>query len=96
VLVAATQFVISWIGMRGQPPNPQTQTLTYVMPAMFLVFFVNVAAGLNLYYLTQNLVMIPQQWLLARERLKAGVTPPPPPVQGTPARPAKNPKLRPA
>jgi YidC/Oxa1 family membrane protein insertase len=95
VLVAATQFLISWIGMRGQPPNPQTQTITYLMPAMFLVFFVNVAAGLNLYYLTQNLVMIPQQWLLARERLKAGVTPPPPPIQGTPSRPAKNPKLRP-
>jgi YidC/Oxa1 family membrane protein insertase len=55
VLVAATQFLISWIGMRGSPPNPQTQTITYMMPAMFLIFFVNVAAGLNLYYLTQNL-----------------------------------------
>ncbi len=96
VLVAGTQFLISWIGMRGSPPNPQTQTITYMMPAMFLIFFVNVAAGLNLYYLTQNLVMIPQQWLLARERLKAGGTPPPPPVEGTPVRSAKNPKLRPA
>jgi YidC/Oxa1 family membrane protein insertase len=97
VLVAATQFLISWIGMRGAPPNPQAQTITYMMPAMFLIFFINVAAGLNLYYLTQNLVMIPQQWLLARERVKAGGTPPPPPVEGTPVRSgAKNPKLRPA
>jgi YidC/Oxa1 family membrane protein insertase len=98
VLVAATQFLISWIGMRGSPPNPQTQTITYMMPAMFLIFFVNVAAGLNLYYLTQNLVMIPQQWLLARERVKAGGAPPPPPVEGTPVRGggAKSPKLRPA
>ena len=94
VLVAATQFLISWIGMRGQPPNPQTQMLTYFMPAMFLVFFVNVAAGLNLYYLTQNLVMIPQQWLLARERVKAGGTPTAPVVQGTPTRPAKPAKER--
>jgi YidC/Oxa1 family membrane protein insertase len=86
VLVAATQFLISWIGMRGTPPNPQTQTITYMMPAMFLIFFVNVAAGLNLYYLTQNLVMIPQQWLLARERVRAGGTTPPPVVQGTPVR----------
>jgi YidC/Oxa1 family membrane protein insertase len=97
VLVAATQFLISWIGMRGAPPNPQAQTITYMMPAMFLVFFINVAAGLNLYYLTQNLVMIPQQWLLARERVRAGGAPPPPPVEGTPVRGAgKNPKLRPA
>jgi YidC/Oxa1 family membrane protein insertase len=96
VLVAATQFLISWIGMRGTPPNPQTQMITYLMPAMFLFFFINVAAGLNLYYLTQNLVMIPQQWLLARDRLRAGGAPPAPPIQGTPARSAKNPKLRPA
>ena len=48
VLVAATQFLISWIGMRGSPPNPQMQTITYLMPAMFLIFFINVAAGLIL------------------------------------------------
>jgi membrane protein insertase Oxa1/YidC/SpoIIIJ len=34
-----------------------------------------VAAGLNLYYLTQNLVALPQQWLLARERAKVSTTP---------------------
>ena len=72
VLVAATQFLISWIGMRGLPPNPQTQMMGYIAPAMFLFFFLNVASGLNLYYLTQNLVMLPQQWLLAKERAKAG------------------------
>jgi YidC/Oxa1 family membrane protein insertase len=81
VLVAATQFLMSWIGMRGMPPNPQTQMLTYAMPAMFLFFFINVASGLNLYYLTQNFIMLPQQWLLARERQK---TQGQPVVQGTP------------
>jgi YidC/Oxa1 family membrane protein insertase len=81
ILVAATQFLMSWIGMRGAPPNPQTQMLTYTMPAMFLFFFINVASGLNLYYLTQNLIMLPQQWLLSRERQKAGGKPV---VQGTP------------
>jgi hypothetical protein len=43
--------------------------------------------------------MIPQQWLLSRERIRAGGTPPTPPVEGTPVRGgagAKNPKLRPA
>ncbi|GJG86054.1 hypothetical protein tb265_12350 [Gemmatimonadetes bacterium T265] len=73
VLVAATQFLISWVGMRGAPANPQTQMMGYVAPAMFLFFFLNMAAGLNLYYLTQNLVMLPQQWLLAKERAKAGI-----------------------
>jgi YidC/Oxa1 family membrane protein insertase len=80
VLVAVTSFLLSWIGMRGTPPNPQTQMITYMMPAMFLFFFLNVAGGLNLYYLVQNLVAIPQQWLLARERGKSGT----PPVQGKP------------
>jgi YidC/Oxa1 family membrane protein insertase len=82
VLVAGTSFLLSWIGMRGLPPNPQTQMITYMMPAMFLFFFLNVASGLNLYYLVQNLVALPQQWLLARERSKAA----PPVVQGTPVR----------
>jgi YidC/Oxa1 family membrane protein insertase len=82
VLVAGTSFLLSWIGMRGLPPNPQTQMITYMMPAMFLFFFLNVASGLNLYYLVQNVVAIPQQWLLSRERSKAS----PPIVQGTPVR----------
>ncbi|MGZ8378422.1 MAG: YidC/Oxa1 family insertase periplasmic-domain containing protein, partial [Gemmatirosa sp.] len=82
VLVAGTSFLLSWIGMRGLPPNPQTQMITYMMPAMFLFFFLNVASGLNLYYLVQNVVALPQQWLLARERSKAA----PPIVQGTPVR----------
>jgi YidC/Oxa1 family membrane protein insertase len=82
VLVAVTSFLLSWIGMRGTPPNPQTQMITYMMPAMFLFFFLNVAGGLNLYYLVQNLVAIPQQWLLARERGKSGGSTPV--VQGKP------------
>ncbi|HZF67433.1 MAG TPA: membrane protein insertase YidC [Gemmatirosa sp.] len=88
IAVAATQFLMSWIGMRGTPPNPQTQMITYMMPAMFLIFFLNVAAGLNLYYFVQNLVGLPQQWLLARERTKAGGTPV---VQGTAVKPTAKP-----
>ena len=33
--------------------------------------FLNFASGLNLYYAVQNLIAIPQQWLLTRERAKA-------------------------
>jgi YidC/Oxa1 family membrane protein insertase len=70
LVVAATQMLTSIISLRASPPNPQAKMMTYMMPAIFLVFFVNVASGLNLYYAVQNLVGIPQQWLLARERGK--------------------------
>jgi YidC/Oxa1 family membrane protein insertase len=86
IAVALTQFVVSYIAMKSAPPNPQTKMMTYAMPAMFLFFFVNVASGLNLYYLIQNIVSIPQQWLLSRERTRNA--PAQPVVQGTPM-PAK-------
>jgi YidC/Oxa1 family membrane protein insertase len=71
LLVASTQMLTSIISLRASPPNPQAKMMTYMMPAIFLVFFLNVASGLNLYYAVQNLVGIPQQWLLARERGKS-------------------------
>lgn len=71
VLTGASMFVMSWIGMRGAPPNPQMQTMLYVMPAMFVVFLINTASGLSIYYLVQNLAAIPQQWMIANERRKA-------------------------
>jgi YidC/Oxa1 family membrane protein insertase len=70
VVVAITAFALSWIGMRGMPPNPQTKIVSYAIPAMMLFFFVNVASGLNLYYGVQNLASLPQQWLIARERTR--------------------------
>jgi YidC/Oxa1 family membrane protein insertase len=70
VVVAITAFLLSWIGMRGMPPNPQTKIISYAIPAMMLFFFINVASGLNLYYGVQNLASLPQQWLIARERVK--------------------------
>ena len=45
--------------------------MMYLMPAMMLIFFVNMASGLNLYYFIQNLASLPQQWLISRERSKA-------------------------
>jgi YidC/Oxa1 family membrane protein insertase len=71
LLVAATQMLTSFISLKASPPNPQAKVMAYMLPAVFLVFFLNVASGLNLYYAVQNLVGIPQQWLLARERTKA-------------------------
>jgi YidC/Oxa1 family membrane protein insertase len=71
VVMGASMLVLSWIGMRAGPPNPQAKVMGYMMPAMFTIIFLNFASGLNLYYAVQNLVAIPQQWLLTRERAKA-------------------------
>jgi YidC/Oxa1 family membrane protein insertase len=35
---------------------------------MMLFIFLNMASGLNLYYLIQNLASLPQQWLISQER----------------------------
>jgi len=37
---------------------------------MMTFLFLNFASGLNLYYAVSNIASIPQQWLLARERLR--------------------------
>jgi YidC/Oxa1 family membrane protein insertase len=75
IVMAGSMFVLSWIGVRNAPPNPQAKMMMYFLPGLMLVFLYKFAAGLNLYYAAQNLAAIPQQWLIANERAK--VTPPP-------------------
>jgi YidC/Oxa1 family membrane protein insertase len=70
ILMAGSMFAVSKIGQMGLPPNPQTKMMTWMMPAMMLVFFARFAAGLNLYYAVQNLASIPQQWLVVKERMQ--------------------------
>ena len=83
VLMGLSMFVMTWIGSRNMPPNPQAKMMMYMMPVMLTVFFLNLASGLNLYYAVQNVAAIPQQWLLARERAKEPA--PAPAVRGMPA-----------
>jgi YidC/Oxa1 family membrane protein insertase len=83
ILMGVSMFVMSWVGMRNAPPNPQAKMMMYMMPVMLTVLFFNFASGLNLYYAVQNIAAIPQQWLLAHERAKEpAVTAV---VRGTPA-----------
>jgi YidC/Oxa1 family membrane protein insertase len=70
VLMGISMFILSWIGMRNAPPNPQTKMMAYVMPIVMTVIFFRFPSGLNLYYTVQNMVTIPQQWLLSKERAK--------------------------
>jgi YidC/Oxa1 family membrane protein insertase len=71
LLMGVSMFVLSWIGSRNAPPNPQTKMMLYLFPVMMTFLLANLAAGLNLYYAVQNLAALPQQWLIANERAKA-------------------------
>ncbi|HYN83118.1 MAG TPA: membrane protein insertase YidC [Gemmatimonadaceae bacterium] len=70
VLMGASMYVLSWIGLRNAPPNPQAKMMSYMFPVMMTFVLANMASGLNLYYTAQNLAALPQQWLLARERAR--------------------------
>ena len=69
ILLGLSMFVLSKVGQKGMPPNPQTATMLYMMPAMMTFIFLRLSSGLNLYYLVSNLCSIPQQWLIAKRRL---------------------------
>lgn len=71
LLMGGSMFILSWVGMRNAPPNPQAKMMLYVFPVMMTFLFANFASGLNLYYAIQNFAAIPQQWLIANERGKA-------------------------
>ena len=65
-------YAVTKIGQMGMPPNPQMKMMLYIMPVMMTVLFLNFASGLNLYYAVQNIASMPQQWLIAKERVKRG------------------------
>lgn len=71
VVMGASMFAVSKLSQRGLPPNPQTKMMLYMMPAMLTFVFLKLAAGLNLYYAVQNLISLPQQWLISKRRLAA-------------------------
>jgi YidC/Oxa1 family membrane protein insertase len=91
LLMGLSMLLLSWIGMKGAPQTPQTKMIGYMMPAMMTVLFWNFPSGLNLYYGVQNIVALPQQWLLTRERVKAA-GPRSPAGSVSPTGPAKTPK----
>lgn len=69
VIMGLSMFGVSKLGQLGIPPTPQTKMMVYFMPVIFTVLFLNFSSGLNLYYAVSNIASIPQQWLIARERL---------------------------
>ncbi len=94
LFMGATTFLVSWIGFRGQTEVSQQQKMImYVIPLTFTFVLLNMASGLNLYYAVQNIAALPQQWLIARERMKVksrtvvmGTPTKPPPASVTPTK----------
>lgn len=70
VVMGLSMFAVSKLGQMGVPPNPQAKMMLYVMPPFLTFIFLKLSAGLNLYYAVSNIASIPQQWLIARQRLK--------------------------
>jgi membrane protein insertase Oxa1/YidC/SpoIIIJ len=60
------------------PQTPQTKMMLYFLPALMMFLFLRFASGLNLYYTVQNIVSIPQQYLLAKRRRQQQSQPRPP------------------
>jgi YidC/Oxa1 family membrane protein insertase len=70
LVMGLSMYALSKIGQIGIPPNPQAKMMLYIMPVMFTVLFLNFSSGLNLYYAVSNIASLPQQWLIARERVR--------------------------
>jgi len=70
IMMGVSMFVLSKVGQIGVPPNPQSTTMLYFMPVFMTVLFVRFASGLNLYYAVSNIFSIPQQYRIARQRLR--------------------------
>jgi YidC/Oxa1 family membrane protein insertase len=70
ILMGASMYVLTKMGQLGMEPNPQMKVMLYMMPAMMTFLFLNFASGLNLYYTVMNVASLPQQWMLAKERMR--------------------------
>ncbi len=70
--MGGSMYLTMWLGMRNAPPNPQQKMMSWMMPVVMTAVLFKFASGLNLYYTVQNLAALPQQWLIANERGKAG------------------------
>jgi YidC/Oxa1 family membrane protein insertase len=70
VVMGLSMFGVSKLGQMGVPPNPQAKMMLYVMPVFLTFIFLKLSSGLNLYYAVSNIASIPQQWLIARQRLR--------------------------
>ncbi len=68
VLMGLSMFVSSKLTQT----DPKMAAMTYVMPIVLTFIFINLAAGLVLYYTVSNVLTFAQQWWLRRGALTPG------------------------
>ena len=65
LLMTATTVLQTWLN--PTPPDPMQAKLMWIMPLMFSFMFFFFPAGLVLYWLTNNILSIAQQWVINRQ-----------------------------
>jgi YidC/Oxa1 family membrane protein insertase len=65
ILMTASTLLQTWLN--PTPPDPMQAKLMWIMPLVFSVFFFFFPAGLVLYWLTNNLLSIAQQWWINKQ-----------------------------
>lgn len=65
LLMTASTLVQTWLN--PTPPDPVQAKMMWIMPLVFSVFFFFFPAGLVLYWLTNNLLSIVQQYLINKQ-----------------------------
>jgi YidC/Oxa1 family membrane protein insertase len=75
MLLAASMWLMQWMSMRSiDQPNAQMQMqmkmMMWILPPFMLLIFLNLASGLNLYYVVSNILTIPQQMWINEQRKK--------------------------
>jgi YidC/Oxa1 family membrane protein insertase len=65
ILMTASTLLQTWLN--PTPPDPMQARLMWIMPLVFSVFFFFFPAGLVLYWLTNNLLSIAQQYWINRQ-----------------------------
>jgi len=64
ILMTASSLLQTWLN--PTPPDPMQAKMMWIMPLIFGVMFFFFPAGLVLYWLTNNLLSIAQQWVINR------------------------------
>ena len=72
LIMTATSLLQTWLN--PTPPDPMQAKMMWIMPLLFSVMFFFFPAGLVLYWVTNNILSIAQQWVI-NKRLGVMVTP---------------------
>lgn len=65
LVMTATTLLQTWLN--PTPPDPMQARLMWIMPLAFSVMFFYFPAGLVLYWITNNVLSIAQQWVINRK-----------------------------